>query len=210
VIYIAFSSEMSGCYSTAVMAAGELREEFAERKCAVVDSKGGSGATGLIVLQALKLVRQGLPFDDVLKEIGFMAAHIEHVFSVDSLEWLAKGGRIPKIVGVIGGKLDVHPLLHVVSGRMAVLKMILGRRRTIQAVADEIVRRAGSFQDQMIAITHSDDLPTARLLDNLIRSRLPGCVTTLCHIGGVIAVHIGLRGIGAFCMNARPAHYSLT
>jgi DegV family protein with EDD domain len=157
-VYIAFSSEMSGCYSVGEIVAQELSESFPDRKIAVIDSKGGSGATGLIVLQALKMVRAGLPFETVVSEVRFMADHVEHVFSVDDMEWLAKGGRIPKAVGFVGSKIDIHPILHVIKGRMAVLRMVLGKKKAIQAVADEIIRRASQFGSQLISITHGDDL----------------------------------------------------
>jgi len=208
VIYIAFSGEMSSCYAMCSMIAEELRGDYPERKLAVVDSGGGSGAAGLIVLQALKMANADWPFETVLSEIEFMTAHIEHVFSVDDLEWLAKGGRIPRVVGFLGSRLGFHPILEVEKGRMVVRRMVRGRANTLRAVADEIIRRAEKFPSQLISITHADDLPAAKKLESFIMEALPKCSVTLCHIGGVLGVHIGLKGIGAFCLNERPEHYS--
>ena len=207
-IYIAFSSEMSGCYSLAHVVADELSANYPGRKFAVLDSKGGSGATGLVVLQALRMVRDGLPFETVKSEIQFMAEHVEHVFSVDDLAWLAKGGRIPKVVGYVGSKLNFHPLLDIVNGRITFRQMIRGKKKAIQSVATEIIRRAEKFPEQLIAIAHGDDLVAAKTLESLIRESLPDCGTTICHIGGVIGVHVGLKCVGAFCLNKRPANYT--
>jgi DegV family protein with EDD domain len=207
-IYIAFSSKMSSCYTLACMVAEELCGEYPERKYAIIDSRGGSSATGLIVLQALRMVRKGLPFETVESEIKFMAGHVEHVFSVDDLGWLAKGGRIPKTMGYVGSKLKVHPILEVENGRMIVRGMVLGHKKSIRVVADEIIRRAEKFPTQLMAITHADDLPSARLLEQYIKEGLPNCRTTLCQIGAALGVHIGLKGIGAFCLNQMPPHYS--
>lgn len=210
VIYISFSSNMSGCFSLARMVAEELHTEFPDRNIAVLDSKGGSGATGLIVLQALKMVDCGWTFETVKSEIQFMADHIEHIFSVDDIDWLAKGGRIPKIVGSLGNILGIRPILFVEKGSLAVQRMIRGKKKAIQMVADKVIATAARFPSQLIAITHADDLPSAKALEELIVRGLPNCVTTLCQIGGVLGVHLGLKGIGAFCFNQRPEHYYLT
>lgn len=207
-IYIAFSSELSGCYSLANMVANELCCEYPERKLVVLDSRGGSSATGLIVLQALRMVRAGLPFETVVSQVEFMAEHVEHVFSVDDLQWLAKGGRISKLIGFVGSKLNIHPILDVENGCIVERRMVQGKKNAIRAVAAEIIRRAEKFTSQLIAISHADDLPSAKMLEALIKEGLPNCMTTICHIGGVLGVHLGLKGLGAFCFNQRPAHYS--
>ncbi len=209
-IYIAFSSNMSSCYTLAHMIGEELGRLYPERKFAVIDSRGGSSATGLIVLQALRMARDGLPFETVKADIQFMAEHVEHVFSVDDLMWLAKGGRIPKIVGYVGSKLNIHPILDVENGSMVVKKMIRGRKKAIQTVANEIIKRAEEFPTQLIAISHADDPSSAKTLEKQIKESLPNCKTTLCHIGGVLGVHIGLKGIGAYCLNKSPENYKLT
>lgn len=209
VLYISFSSEMSGCYSLGSMVADQLHEDYPGRNIAVVDSKAGAGATGLIVLQALKMAAAGLPFDMVKAETEFLADHIEHVFSVGDLEWLAKGGRIPKVVGYVGSKLGFHPILEVEQGRMIVRRMVRGKSNAIQAVANDIIRCAQKFPAQLVAICHADDILSAQKLEKLVREGLNGCVTTLCHIGGVLGVHLGLKGIGAFCFNQKPEQYSL-
>lgn len=209
VIYISFSSELSGCYSVGSMIAQELRKSYPQRSIAIVDSKGGAGATGLIVLQALKMAAAGISFDTVLTEAEFMAEHVEHVFSIADLEWLAKGGRISKIVGYVGSRLGFHPILEVEKGSMVVRGMVHGKKNSIQAVADGIIQKAQKFPAQLIAICHADDLLSAQKLETLIKEGLNGCATMLCHIGGVLGVHLGLNGIGAFCFNQISEQYCL-
>ena len=208
-IYITFSSEMSGCYTLGGLVAEELKREYPNRKIAVLDSLAGSGGLGLIVLQALRMAEAGEPFETLVSQTRFMIEHIEHVFSVDDLEWLAKGGRIPKLVGYIGSKLGIHPILDVEKGRMIVRRMVRGKKNAIQALSDEIVKRASKFPVQLISITHGDDLPSAQTLEQLVKKAMPDCLTTICHIGGVLGVHIGLKGIGVFCFTQKPARYCM-
>ncbi len=206
-IYIAFSSKLSGCYDLATLVANELCAQYPKRHVAIIDSKGGSGATGLIVLQALRMARDGLPFETIESEIRFMADNIEHVFSVDNLQWLAKGGRIPHIVGYVGSKLHLHPILNFESGCIVLKKMVQGKKKAIRTVAEEIIRRSAAFPNQLIAISHADDQESAHALEALIKHELPECTTTIRHIGGVLGVHLGLRGIGAFCLSLQPNQY---
>jgi DegV family protein with EDD domain len=209
VIYISFSSTMSNCFSLACMAAKELSAVYPDRKIAVIDSKGGSGATGLIVLQALKMADAGAPFEQIESAVRFMAEHIEHEFSVEDLEWLAKGGRIPRIVGAVGSKLGIRPVLDVRNGSICFRKMMRGKRKAIEEVAGRIIAKAADFPVQLVSITHADDIVSAAALEELIKKGLPGCITTISHIGCVLSAHLGLKGIGAYCLNKRPEHYCL-
>ncbi len=209
VIYIAFSGAMSACFSLAGMAAKELAAGYPDRIIEIIDSKGGSGATGLIVLQALKMAAAGASIEEISGTVRSMAEHIEHEFSVDDLDWLAKGGRISRIVGAVGSKLGIRPVLEVKNGSMSVRKMIRGKRRSIEEVAGRIIAKASGFPAQLVSITHADDVVSAAALEELIKKGLPGSITTICHIGCVLSAHLGLKGIGAFCLNKRPENYCL-
>lgn len=207
VIYISFSKEMSSCYSLANIIAKGISENYPNRRITVVDSQGGSSATGLIVWQALKLAAQGMGYDALLDEIYAMIANVKHVFSVADLEWMAKGGRIIKPAGYIGSLLKIHPWLMVENGNMVVKGMVRGRKKAIDKVVDETYARAKDFPDQLIAITHADDFDAASEVAKKIKDKLPQCQTTICHIGGVLGVHIGLSGIGVFFFSKKPTHY---
>ncbi len=208
-IYISFSSKMSGCYEFATMIQKELAPEYPNVKMTVIDSKGGSSATGLIVWQALIQAASGMEYGQIVRDIQFMSEHIEHIFSVADLEWLALGGRISKPLGYLGNKLNLKPWLDVQDGAMHVRGMVHGRKKAIHLVAEELVKRAAPFPEQMIAINHADDLESALELEECVKSMLPECQTTISHIGGILGVHIGICAIGGYCLNQKPEHYSL-
>jgi DegV family protein with EDD domain len=207
IIYISFSKEMSSCFSVANMVAQEIREEYPHISIDVVDSEGGSSATGLIVWQALQMAKQGLHREEILANVKEMIQSVVHVFSVADLEWMALGGRINKPMGMIGSKLKIQPWLMVEEGKMVVKGMVRGRRKAIEKVAEETVKRALKSPDQLIAITHADDLDAAKQLEERIKQKLPQCKTTITHIGGVLGVHIGISGIGVFFFSSRPSWY---
>ena len=128
-IYVALSKELSGTYQTASMIANEIKEKYPERQLTVIDSKGGSMATGLIVLQAGLLIEKGADYKEVRDYINQAANHVEHIFTISNMEWLAKGGRIPKAVGKVGNLLNIKPLLEVKEGKISLMQMVRGRKK---------------------------------------------------------------------------------
>lgn len=197
-IYLAFSSELSGTCQLAVMVANELREKYPNRRMAVVDSKGGSLATGLIASRAYELAAQGASFEELIEEMNRMIGRVEHLFTISSLEWLAKGGRISKPLGYAGDVLNIKPILDVENGKMVVIKMVRGRKKALKYLVSKIVERAQNYPDQVIALAHADDLETVETLQDMIHEFLPECRTVICEIGCVLGTHLGIGGVGAF------------
>jgi DegV family protein with EDD domain len=175
----------------------------------VIDSCGGSAATGLIVLQALHMASAGVAIDDVASEVRYMTQHVQHIFSIADLKWMVQGGRIAKPLGYVGSVLNIHPWLDVEQGSMVVKGMVRGRKKAIEAVARETIRRASAFPDQLIAITHADDCKAARAIEMKIHEGLPQCRTAICEIGAVLGVHLGRGGVGVFFFDQRSSHYAL-
>lgn len=202
-IYVAFSSKMSGTFDLAHMIIQELKESYPERKTALVDSKGGSLATGLIVNEVCKYIERNDDLDEAVKVTENLVEHIEHLFTISNLEWLSKGGRISKPLGYIGNVLNIKPILDVEEGKMAVIKMVRGRKKALKEVVEKLVQSSQKFQNQIIGLTHAGDLETAMELKSMIEEKIPMCKTVICQIGCVLGVHLGIGGVGAFFFNDR-------
>lgn len=201
-IYLAFSSAMSGTYQLASSILSELAEEYPEVNMAVVDSKGGSTATGLIVIQTMGYIKGSLSeFKKILGYMKDLTLHIEHIFTISDLNWLIKGGRISKTQGTIGSILGINPILDVNDGRMEVIRKTRGRKKAFTAVVDILEERAGKLKDQIIGISHADDEEAALELITMIKERL-GCTRFIINkIGGVLGSHLGIGGVGVFFFN---------
>lgn len=205
-IYIAFSSAMSGTYQLASTILLELKEEFPQVNMEVVDSMGGSTATGLIVMQTMEYIKSGMTeFKKALDYMKDLTHHIEHIFTISDLNWLIKGGRISKTQGMIGSILGINPILDVNDGRMEVIRKTRGRKKAFAAVIDMLEERAGALKDQIIGISHADDEEAARELVSMITERL-GCTQFIINkIGGVLGSHLGIGGVGVFFFNQEAA-----
>ena len=173
----------------------------------VIDTKSGSLATGLIALQASKLLEAGRSFESVINTIRKMIEHIEHVFTITDLNWLIKGGRISKSQGIIGSMLDIKPILHVNDGIMEVIQKVRGKKKALKTVMDIVEKRIKRFPNQIIGISHADDIDTAKEIQFMIESRIEGAKVIISKIGSVLGSHLGIGGVGVFFFNDKIETY---
>lgn len=201
-IYLSFSSVMSGTYQLAYSMLQEFKEKYPAVKMEIIDSKGGSTATGLIALHAARLCKEnGQDFESIIGKIQELVNHVEHVFTISDLDWIIKGGRISRAKGIIGNMLDIKPILDVKDGAMEVIKTVRGRKKALQTVVDILEERAGKSTDQIIGVSHADDLKTAEELIDIIKTRLGYKDFIVNKIGSVLGTHLGIGGVGIFFFN---------
>jgi len=163
-VYVAFSSELSGTYQTAKMMEQEVKEQYPEAVLHVIDSKCASIGYGLVVLRVAKLAQEGASLDDILDQASYHAQHMEHIFTVDDLEYLYRGGRVSKTAAFVGSLLRIKPILHVEDGKLIPLEKIRGSKRVLSRMVALMEERGVDFENQIVGISHGDDLEKAEEL----------------------------------------------
>ncbi|CCQ97565.1 DegV family protein [[Clostridium] ultunense Esp] len=207
-IYYSFSSKLSSTYETSYLIIQELRKEYPDVRMEIIDTKAGSFATGLVVLQGARLAKQGASFEDIVKASEEHIQHIEHVFTINDLSWLLKGGRISKSGAIIGKALNIKPILDVQEGKMVVIKKIRGRKRALNELVNLVQQRIKEFPNQIIGITHADDLKTALEIKDMITKKIGNNNNILIEkIGSVLGSHLGIGGVGVFFFNKKTESY---
>jgi DegV family protein with EDD domain len=200
-IYIAFSSELSGTYQTASMIADQVREQYPDFKLTIIDTKCASLGMGLVVLKAAELANGDIHYEELVEKIRFYATHMEHIFTVDNLDYLARGGRVSKASAFVGGLLNIKPLLHVQDGKLIPLEKIRGRKKVLQRMVEVMKERGNDFEGQTIGISHGEDEETALFLQEKIKEQL-GCDSFyISKIGSAIGAHAGPGTIALFFLN---------
>ena len=120
-----------------------------------------------------------------------------------------KGRRISKSSAIIGSALNIKPILDVRDGKMEVIRKVRGRKRALNTIADLVQQRIKDFPDQIIGITHADDLKAALEMKDLIVKRIGNEGNILIEkIGSVLGSHLGIGGVGVFFFNKKPELYS--
>ncbi len=204
ILYIAFSSGLSGTYSSAMIAADELKDEAPELDIRVVDSKAAALGEGLLVHKAVMMQEEGCGFEEVVNFVQDHALNIIHVFTVDDLNHLYRGGRVSKATAIIGSIVGVKPLLHVDDeGHLINLGTARGRKKSLKRLVDMLEERMDAYaekDDEPIFIGHGDCLEDAEFVAAEIKKRFGFDVTMIDYVGPVIGSHSGPGTVALFRM----------
>lgn len=154
-IYLAFSSNLSGTYQTSVLAYETVKEQFPDFKMTIVDTKCVSLGLGVIVVEVAKLIENEASYDEVISYVSSATAQMKHVFSVDDLEYLLKGGRVSKSQAVIGNILNIKPILHVVDGFLVPFDKAKGKKKLLAKLYEYIAANGRGLDNQLVGIAHT-------------------------------------------------------
>lgn len=199
VLYLAFSSGLSGTCSNGMLAANELRGEFPERKLTVVDTLCPSLMEGMLaIMTAERLERTGEDVDALAAWVETIKPRLNAWFTVDDLKFLKRGGRISAATAAIGTMLSIKPVLHVDDeGHLIAMSKERGRKRALKALVDRM--EAQQFdKDTPIYIGHGDCLEDAQAVAAMIKERFGREVTLINYIGMVIGAHSGPGTVALF------------
>ncbi|WP_405013362.1 DegV family protein [Kitasatospora sp. NBC_01539] len=186
VVSVHLSSELSGTYEAAVLAAAE-----ADIPVEVVDSRLVGMALGHCVLTAAQAAEAGLGPAEAAAAAVRRSAACSGFFYVDTLEHLRRGGRIGAARALVGSALAVKPLLHLSGGRIEPLEKVRTASRAIARLEEIAVERAGDAEVD-IAVHHLAAAERAEPLAERLRQRVPGLRDLYVgEVGAVIGAHVG-------------------
>ena len=197
-IYIAFSSELSGTYSTAVMILDQVKEKYPHFQLTIVDTKCASLGAGLIVMEAAKLSLQNAAKEEILADIRYRCEHMEHIFTVEDLDYLAKGGRVSKASAFLGGLLNIKPILNMEEGKLVPIEKIRGQKKVFRRIIEIMKERGSRLNEQIIGISHADTEETALEIKEMIMNEFHPREVYISSIGSAIGSHTGPGTISIF------------
>jgi len=196
-IYLAFSSELSGTCQTACIARDLVNKE----RITVIDSRNASLGQGLMVLQAARAIAAGKEKPEILGEVDDMIKRMESIFIVGNLEMLKRGGRINPAAAVIGDLLSIKPILQIVNGKIEPLERVHGIKKAKKRLLDIMEQRSSHLQEQTIGLAYSRDLEGARQIQHMMEERF-GCRDFLfSEVGALIGSHVGPGTYGLFFLS---------
>ena len=151
VIAIMLSGALSGTYNM-IRVQGEERQDLQIR---VFDSKNGSLGIGIMVYQTLIDIEAGMPWDQLLKRVEHYVANTFPFFSVDTLEYLQKGGRIGRITALAGTMLNIKPIIHFdEEGQLKSISKVRGRKQVIDKLIVMVKNLVGEHKRYNIAVAN--------------------------------------------------------
>lgn len=204
-VYIAFSSELSGTYSTAVMILDQVKEKYPNFNLTIIDTKCASLGQGLVVKEAVKLAASGASKEEILKDVYFRIQHMEHIFTVEDLDYLARGGRVSKASAFLGGLLNIKPILNMEDGKLVPIEKIRGRKKVFRRLIEIMNERGDHLQEQVIGISHADAEETVLEVKAKIEEAFHPKEVCITSIGATIGAHTGAGTISIFFLNQQPS-----
>lgn len=202
-IYIAFSSQLSGTYSTASMILDQVKEKYPNFNLTIVDTKCASLGQGLIVKEAADLALNHASKEEILNDVLFRSEHMEHLFTVEDLDYLAKGGRVSKASAFLGGLLNIKPVLNVEDGKLVPIEKIRGKKKVLRRLIDLMKERGADLEEQIIGISHADNEETALEVKSMIEEEFHPKEVYITSIGSAIGAHTGAGTIAIFFLNKK-------
>lgn len=192
VLYFGFSSGLSGTYNAAFVAARELREKYPERKIETVDTLAASLGQGLLVYLAAKKRAAGASFDEVRLFVEDNKMNMVHLFTVDDLFFLHRGGRVGLATAVAGSALGIKPIMHVDNaGHLVKIGTKRGRRQSLDDLCARMQELAIDPAEQTVFISHGDCAEDAEYLAARIRETMGVKDVVIGYVGPVIGAHSG-------------------
>ena len=142
VLYLGFSSGLSGTYEATELLIRDLAKEFPDRTMYAVDTLAASGGEGLLIWHAVQRARAGASIEEVRDWVEENKLHLAHWFTVDDLMFLFRGGRVSKTAAWAGTMLNIKPVMHVDDeGHLVPLEKVRGRKKSLNALVDHMRRR---------------------------------------------------------------------
>lgn len=201
VLFLGFSSALSGTYETAERAMNELREKYPERKMYCVDTLSASLGQGLLVTYAAKNREEGLSIDETYRWVMDNRLHLCHWFTVDDLFFLKRGGRVNAATAILGSMLGIKPVLHMDDeGRLIHVTKARGRRASLDMLVRKMEELAIEPEKQTIYISHGDCVEDAEYVAGLIRDKWGNRDILIHYVDPVIGAHSGPGTVALFFM----------
>lgn len=199
VLYIGFSSALSGTYQVGYLALEELKKKYPERKIYAVDTLGASLGEGLLVYHAANLREDGKSIEEVNDWLLENRLHLCHWFTVDDLFFLQRGGRVSGTVAIFGTLLNVKPVMHMDNeGRLIFVTKVRGRKRSLDALVERLDQTSINPSEQSIFITHGDCLEDAQYVAKKIEEKYHPKEIIINWVDPVIGAHSGPGTVALF------------
>jgi DegV family protein with EDD domain len=195
------SAKLSGTCQSASLAAAELGGD----RVRVVDSETASLAVGMLSLAMQRRLRRGTTDEELERLLERFKAANGVVFTVGTLEYLQKGGRIGRAQALAGALLNVKPILSVDDGVVVPVARVRGRQKALEEFAKAFTAATADAAGLRVAIAHADAPEWIDVLTDLAAKARPQAELELVsNLGAVVGTHAGPGAVGFFWLTDEP------
>lgn len=195
VVGVFISSDMSGTYSTAIIAKKMIAEKYPNAVIELVDSRSNCMQLGFAVLAAARAAHAGKSLEEVLSSTNKIINSSRFLFVPETLAYLKKGGRIGGASALLGSILQIRPILTVIDGKTALVGKVRSQGKAIQNILDIFYQDVEQKGLGEVAVHHINCESNGNNVAQMIQDRL-GKPVPVYNIGPVIGLHVGPGTVG--------------
>mgnify|MGYP005853598593 CR=1 FL=1 len=191
-LYLSFSSALSGHYELTLAAKKMVLEEYPKARIEIVDTLRISMAAGILVMEAQRMKEEGRSLDEIKDWVIKNRNRAHEWFSVDDLNYLKKGGRLSGAAAAIGTILDVKPILTInKEGKIINTEKINGTKKVLKYLTEVARENVLNPEEQTAYVMHADNLSNAEKLKEMLSGAVGFKDVVIQDIGPVIGCHSG-------------------
>lgn len=203
VLYICFSTGIAGTFQAANLAKDEILERYPDFKITIIDSKCASIGFGLVVYKLLKMQKNGAPKELLIEAAKFYCEHMEHVVTVTTLEYLARGGRLSRSSAAIGSVLDIKPIIIVdEKGALVASEKVRGMKKAVKRCLELVKEKGAELSRQTVGICYGGDESICEEAELALREEFHVKEILKTQVGCAIGAHTGPGILGIVFENA--------
>lgn len=198
-LYVCFSSGLSGSYNNAMTALSMLEEEHGKLPITIIDSLAACLGEGLLVRNVLNLRRQEKTLEDVVLWLNEMIPRLHSWVTVDDLKHLERGGRISKTSAMIGSMIKVKPITCMnAEGKLINTGKVRGRKHSLEKIAELTKETIEQESEQDILIAYAGDKESGEKLKAILQDKVSVKSISVKPMGPTIASHTGYGALAIF------------
>ncbi len=199
ILYICFSSALSGTFNSARLAIDELKETHPEATIKVVDSCLAAMGEGYLVYHVNKFKNEGLSLEENFNKTNEFKNKVCAWFTVSDIDTLKRGGRLSNAAAFIANALKIKPILNIsLEGKLVAQGKKRGRETSLNALLDEMEKRVIIDETEVVFIGHGDCIEDALFIKGQIEEKFGLKNFMINEIGPVIGAHTGPDAITLF------------
>lgn len=192
ILYIAFSSGLSGTYNTGRLISEQLLERYPERKIIVIDSLCASIGEGLLVYLAAMQKKAGKSLEEIAEFVEEYKTKCCHWFLVEDLNHLRRGGRLSSLEAAVGTALRICPILSTnPEGKLYVAAKVRGTKKAIEYLVKRLIEDGFQTKEQTVVIGHAGCREYAEAVAAMLTQRELVKDYMITNVGPVIGTHTG-------------------
>ncbi|QKE72531.1 DegV family protein [Arthrobacter citreus] len=199
-VYLTCSGDLSGTYNFAQLVKLDIMENNPNASIHIIDTRSVSLGIGVLVMELIESINNEEPIENLLNELNNNINKIQHIFTIEDLQYLIRGGRVGKFAGFLGGMLNINPIMEVSEGKFKPLEKVRGRKKAINRMLELMKIRKDELKRTVGVVYGVKDVSTEQFIKQL--QDIIGSENIMENsVGAAVGVHTGPSALGIFFLS---------